>query len=92
MYVVVAYDIVDDRRRRRLAKAMTYYLNRVQKSVFEGELPVHLYEKMLNDIKDLIDHQTDRVRIYHLSKFCQKNTLIFGVEDNYPAFCHDEVI
>ncbi|MEW6140284.1 MAG: CRISPR-associated endonuclease Cas2, partial [Thermodesulfobacteriota bacterium] len=35
VFVVVCYDVVDDRTRTRLAKLMQNYGNRVQKSVFE---------------------------------------------------------
>ncbi|MBW1990880.1 MAG: CRISPR-associated endonuclease Cas2, partial [Deltaproteobacteria bacterium] len=38
MFWVVSYDIVDDRRRLRLAKLLTDYGHRVQKSVFECDL------------------------------------------------------
>jgi CRISPR-associated endonuclease Cas2 len=36
MHVLVAYDVVDDRRRVRLAQRLTELLHRVQKSVFQA--------------------------------------------------------
>lgn len=45
-YVVVAYDIPDDPRRLRLARALWGMLDRVQKSVFEGELEEPLQERL----------------------------------------------
>lgn len=38
MFIIVAYDIVDNKRRTRLAKGMKSYGYRVQKSVFECQL------------------------------------------------------
>ena len=37
MHLIVTYDIIDDRNRTKLAKALEGFLNRVQKSIFEGE-------------------------------------------------------
>ena len=92
MYVVVAYDNIDDRRRGRVARRLVYYLNRVQKSVFEGELPPSQYESMIKELIDLIDHSQDRVRVYHLCRLCRKNISVFGVLEGYPRWDEDEVV
>jgi len=92
MYVVVAYDIVNNRCRNRLAKRMVYYLHRVQKSVFEGEISTALYDRMINEITDMIDHQQDNIRIYSLCKYCKQQVLIFGTAFTPPGPEDDEVI
>ena len=38
MYLVVCYDVTNDRRRARLLRRLRGYLEHVQKSVFEGEV------------------------------------------------------
>ena len=78
MYVVVAYDVVSDRRRARLARKLIDYLPRVQKSVFEGEIPDHRFRSLEKLLQDSIDPDTDSVRIYHLCSRCWGSVLEIG--------------
>ncbi len=78
MFLVVCYDIVEDRRRGKLFRQMKDYLPRVQKSVFEGPLSEPRYYALLTIIKKEIDHQTDTVRIYQLCNRCIYATEIVG--------------
>lgn len=61
MHWVIAYDIHDHRRRRRVAKAMERAGLRVQKSVFVADLSPHRLQKLLRELSWLIDPQTDQV-------------------------------
>lgn len=78
MFVVVCYDVVDDRKRQRLAKLMTSYGERVQKSVFECLLDDRKYLKMKEEIGRIIDWEQDSVRYYTLCKGCVNNVEISG--------------
>ena len=78
MYVVVCYDIICDRRRGRLFRRMKDYLPRVQKSVFEGEMPESRFPKMVDMIKEQMDQNEDTVRIYHLCRSCTPAVQIMG--------------
>lgn len=78
MFLVVCYDIVEDRRRARLFRQMKDFLPRVQKSVFEGPLSDARYYILLTIIKKEIDHQTDTVRIYQLCARCIYSIDIIG--------------
>ena len=78
MYIVVCYDIVDDKKRQRLAKLMKGYGERVQKSVFECRLDDGKYLKMKQEIEKLIDWEDDSVRYYNLCRGCAKNVAISG--------------
>ncbi len=78
MYVVVAYDIADDRRRARLAKKLIDFLPRVQMSVFEGELPENRLPRLRQVLEDAIDPGEDSVRIYQLCRRCRRNVLEIG--------------
>jgi CRISPR-associated protein Cas2 len=66
MFLVVAYDIADDRRRLRVMKMMQGHGEHVQESVFECDLESAVYRKMIARLKKLIDRDEDNVRIYHL--------------------------
>lgn len=78
MYLVVCYDIVEDRRRNRLLRKMREYLSHVQKSVFEGELADDRLQSLRRMVLDEIDPAQDTVRIYHLCARCVPLTEVLG--------------
>ncbi len=78
MFWVISYDIVDDRRRLRLAKLLTDYGHRVQKSVFECRLDDRRFLALKKQIEGLIDHQEDSVRYYSLCGRCQRAVEVSG--------------
>lgn len=67
MRVLVMYDIVDNRCRRRLADLLESVGVRLQWSVFECTLRgIGEHRRLLDAIEALVDHSTDRVRIYRI--------------------------
>ena len=66
MFVVVAYDIADDRRRLRVMKALQGYGEHVQESVFECDLEPAVFRHMLGCLSQLLNPRQDNVRLYHL--------------------------
>jgi CRISPR-associated protein Cas2 len=66
MFVVVAYDIADDKRRLKLMKALQGYGAHVQESVFECDLDEATYRKMVTHLGQLINPKNDNLRLYHL--------------------------
>jgi len=71
MFCLVCFDIVDDRTRTRVAKALKENGTRVQKSVFECPgLTEERFLRLKNRLEDLIDHTEDSVRYYFLCKGC----------------------
>ena len=66
LYILVIYDIVDNRRRGAFAKKMNGYGFRVQKSAFEAMITENLYRKLLAEIPHLIDNTSDTVRVYKI--------------------------
>jgi CRISPR-associated protein Cas2 len=78
MFIVISYDIVDDRRRQRLAKTLADYGHRVQKSVFECQLDDRQFLRLKNKIDKLMDLQEDSVRYYFLCQRCQGNVQVSG--------------
>ena len=65
--ILVIYDIVDNKKRTKLAKKLLGYGNRVQLSAFECHLSLRQYEEMLSKILPMIDEEEDLLRIYRLT-------------------------
>jgi CRISPR-associated protein Cas2 len=64
-YVLVIYDIADDRRRTRLAKLLNGFGIRVQKSAFEAILNRPKYQKLMQGLKRLLKDE-DECRVYRI--------------------------
>lgn len=77
LYILVIYDIVDNRRRVAFAKKMNGYGFRVQKSAFEAMITENLYRKLLAEIPHLIDNTSDTVRVYKIRGMGEVN--LFGL-------------
>lgn len=84
MYVVLCYDIEDNRRRGRLQRRLKRYLLPVQKSVFEGELKHGLLDQVLGLVRRTADLQVDTIRIYVLCRGCRSSTLLLGTAEPVP--------
>ena len=78
MYVVVAYDIVSDRRRYRLSKTLSAFGERVNYSVFECEVRRRQFEGLQLDVERTIDPAEDSVRYYELCLDCRKRIRVSG--------------
>lgn len=78
MYVLVSYDVVDDRMRSKLAKHLKEFGNRIQKSVFECDLDERLYEAMRRGVEKIVDRKRDSVRFYRLCRGCLTRVVISG--------------
>ena len=66
-FVLIIYDIVDNRKRVKLAKLLSGYGKRVQKSAFEAMLTTQRYNKLIEEIQRYIDKTEDNVRIYKIT-------------------------
>ncbi len=64
--VVIVYDVVCNKRRRKLVKFLNSYAVRVQKSAFEGILNKNKYIKLISEIGDYITSE-DLLRVYKLT-------------------------
>ena len=61
-YVVISYDISDDRTRRRVANLLMDYGKRVQYSVFECLLDAKTLETIITHLKPFVDGN-DSIRV-----------------------------
>ena len=65
VYVLIIYDIIDNKRRLKLAKFLSGYGFRVQKSSFEAKLSKTKYDKMMSHIGNYAD-EMDSIRVYKI--------------------------
>ena len=89
---MVSYDIIDDRRRNKVAKTLKDFGIRVQYSVFECRLPLNELKNMKKRLAAIIKDSEDSVRIYRLCEPCAGRVEILGqgtiVEDPpYMIIC-----
>jgi len=77
-HVLVSYDVVNNQKRLKLAKFLKGYLERVQKSVFEGVIADRRLEGLRRGIEKRIDRSEDTVRIYTLCERCVSSVEIIG--------------
>ena len=79
MFTVIAFDIVDDRTRYRVVRALRRYAVRVQKSVFEApRLAPNEFQRLRETLERLIDIEDDVVRYYFLCGSCVPRTEFSG--------------
>ena len=65
-FILIIYDIVDNRRRVKIAKLLSGDGFRVQKSAFEAMRSRQKYEKLIAEIPGLIKKE-DSVRVYRIT-------------------------
>lgn len=78
MFWVVSYDIVDDRRRARVHRALEGFGQRVQYSVFECELKPEDLDRLIKQLRRLIKVKEDQIRYYPLCQSCVSKALVVG--------------
>ncbi len=78
MFVVMAYDCSDDKRRLKVAKIMLDYGYRVQYSVFEADIDENLLKEIIDRLQKVINTDEDSIRIYHICRRCLDQTQLFG--------------
>ncbi len=77
-FVVVSYDIPDDRRRNRVCKLLKDYGERVQYSVFECLLRPDDLKRMQERLRPLLVLEEDDVRFYRLCQTCRRKATVWG--------------
>ena len=78
MRYLICYDIVDDRRRSKLAKFLLDYGQRVQYSVFECDLTKKVLDVVIEGIIKCVSDDEDNVRVYRLCAECVASVQVFG--------------
>ncbi|MEO0131448.1 MAG: CRISPR-associated endonuclease Cas2 [candidate division WOR-3 bacterium] len=78
MFLLVSYDIINNRRRSKVCNILKDYGKRVQFSVFECLLDSKDLIRLKAALLKLINEKEDNLRIYQLCESCKKNVLIYG--------------
>ena len=63
--VLIIYDVIDNKRRNKLAKYLQSYGFRIQKSAFEAVISKRKYNKLLDEVRRYISNE-DSLRIYKI--------------------------
>jgi len=78
MFVMISYDVVDDKKRLKLMKFLKDHGDRIQKSVFECNLSPRTFEMVKTGVEEIINKRKDRVRYYKICKGCFDRIEISG--------------
>jgi CRISPR-associated protein Cas2 len=72
MFIIVSYDIKNDKRRTKIHKVLKNYGQWVQYSVFECDIEKKYYLKLRNELdKKIVKEENDSVRFYFLCDTCE---------------------
>ena len=74
MFIILAYDIPDNRRRTRLFKTLKRFGSAVQESVFEFHLDAGELLRLKRAVNFIIDPHQDQLRYYQLCPTCHQRT------------------
>lgn len=77
-FVIVSYDIKDNKRRVKAAKTLLDYGTRVQYSVFECILQDNALKKLTQKLQSIIKNDEDTVRFYTLCQNCRSIIQVYG--------------
>ena len=80
MFIIVSYDIPDDRRRTKVMKTLKNFGAHVQYSVFECDLSRDTYRRLRKKLNELIDKKEDNLRFYVLSQDDVRKRRVWGKE------------
>jgi len=89
MLIVVSYDVVDDKRRTKLAKKLCDFGKRVQYSVFECDLSKKQLNEMIQMGLKQINQEEDSLRIYKICSNCAAEIDSYGIKKGWEE---DQVI
>lgn len=91
MYVIVFYDIADRSQKekdnsRQIRKSIEKYLNRVQYSVFEGEIRPSDLKKLKAELLRAVDTKLDSIVIYESTRLNYAERIVMGLDKNETLF------
>ncbi len=70
MFVIVSYDVSDDKRRSKIHNTLKSYGEWVQFSIFECDLSDTDYSRLRSRLAKLIKPDEDSIRFYFLCRAC----------------------
>ena len=79
MFIIICYDIANDRRRYRIEKTIRNVGYRVQESVFECNISEKQFLNIKKQIEKYMSLEHDNVRYYFLCKNCINAVEVSGI-------------
>ena len=70
MKYLIAYDIEDDKKRKKISDELEAFGYRVNYSVFECELNPTKLKRLREKLEELVDKKYDSLRFYHICENC----------------------
>jgi CRISPR-associated protein Cas2 len=80
MFIIVSYDIPDDRRRTKVMQTLKDFGRHVQYSVFECDLKQEDYQRLRQKLEKMVNKKEDNLRFYVLSQEDLKKRRVWGPE------------
>ena len=81
---LVCYDIADDKRRLKIAKACESVAERVQFSVFEAYLTFTELAKLVKRTMKVMKKEEDSLRVYTICSACKTKVSVYGLGQVTP--------
>lgn len=78
MFIIITYDIKNDKKRTGLYKRLKDFGPRVQYSVFEADITVKEMEKLKAVLEKVELDVNDSIRLYQLCESCLQKIVIWG--------------
>ncbi len=78
MKVLIAYDVVENRRRARLAAYLQHFATRIQGSVFIGTFDEQTLQEVIERAEKIINVKTDQILFSPQCRNCWKKTTEVG--------------
>ncbi|MBO4313517.1 MAG: CRISPR-associated endonuclease Cas2 [Desulfovibrio sp.] len=85
-HYVIFYDIRDPRRLNRVAKILTDYGTRLQRSFFEAELTESDLQAMKARLRKAADPEKDGIKIMKICDACLPKRMEFGRHSEFEAY------
>lgn len=82
MYVILVYDIINEKRVGKMLKLCRRYLHWIQNSVFEGEISEVKLKELLAEASDFIKEDEDSIIIFKNTDKKWLDKQIVGKERN----------
>ncbi|ACO03471.1 MAG TPA: CRISPR-associated endonuclease Cas2 [Persephonella sp.] len=83
MFVIVTYDISEDRRLNKVRKILKKYLYWSQLSTFEGEISEGKLAQCMSEINDVIDRNEDSIYVYEVKNPRNIKKKVLGIKKSY---------
>ena len=78
MFIMVVYDISDNKKRTRLHKTLRRYGDSVQYSAFECIISEEQFRQMRKEVEIVLGEEARGVRYYDICEECHRKVKTFG--------------